>query len=51
MGVYGEATLPCLEERNIPGKTWSPTCSVDSHCPEGKKCCWTKNGDVCTMTC
>jgi len=72
MGVYGKATLPCLEERTIPGKTcdemeWAdrkhcicnlitgkmriPTCSVDSHCPEGKKCCWTKNGDVCTMTC
>merc|ERR1712121_329401 len=72
MGVYGKATLPCLEERTIPGKTcdemeWAdrkhcicnlitgkmriPTCSVDSHCPEGKKCCWTKNGDVCTMNC
>jgi len=58
MGVYGEATLPCLEERDIPGHTcqameWAdrkhcicnlitgrmpiPECSVDSHCPAGKK--------------
>jgi len=72
MGVYGEATLPCLEERDIPGHTcqameWAdrkhcicnlitgrmpiPECSVDSHCPAGKKCCWTKNGDDCTMAC
>jgi len=72
MGVYGTATLPCLEERNIPGHSCSemewadrkhcicnlitgkmtiPECSVDTHCPEGKKCCWSKSGDDCTMTC
>jgi len=74
MGVHGDATLPCLEERKIEGHTcqemdWAdrktcicnlitgkmviPECSVDSHCPDGKKCCWSKSADddVCTMSC